>query len=327
MREEKNYLGLFRSMHEDWTLSIERVRPTWCEGWCETISQDPEQPLDLEYIREQWGGQRFKLVIRDGGQHYVTSFRVSIDAPPKRGGIIVKHPDEIERERRMEELERERSARAMTPAAAPAPAIDPTLGQMLADSIKSIGESKDAQVNMLWKMVDKKTSEPEGRRDMKELLELAGSMREFADMFGINQGGDSGGDFFSANAGRFLDMLDKKQELDLRKQPGGPGAPRGQRQIRVVKNLGPNGEPAAASQQQQTAVQNPESENMSRNDLAVTLGGMSPMDSCAVLMGALHRMDPDDRSELLEMLMGQELPDDGEVLEQEPEETDEEAAS
>ena len=310
LRNEQNYAAIFRSMRPNWTVKIDRTRPTWCIGWCETVDFDPDEPIDLEYIRTNWGGQRFKCEIHDELGQYVTVFRISIDAAPRRFGKLAEHPDDIERRKKREDLEREMSIRPQN--AAPAPAIDPTIGQILADSIKTVGSSKDSQLAFVTDLLkDKFDAEPEGRRDMKELMELATSMKEFAELLGMTPGEGGGDDFWGVNATKLLDILDRKSESDRRRseksRPDESFKQKGQRQIRVVKNLG-NADPGRGAVRPPVPVA---AADLSRTQLAATLSSMSPIDAATVFMSTLSKMSPDDREELTSILMGgQEFEDD-----------------
>lgn len=336
LKEERDYDGIFNALAPDWSVQIERLRPTWCDGWCETVSHDPEEPIDLDYIRDQWGGQRFKLRIKDEVGRYVTAIYVKIDGDPKRWGKRVPHPEEVEHDRKRETRELDLAAMRNQPQqTTPAPpAIDPTIGQLLADSIKSAASSKDAQVEYLADLVKQSMKDAGKNRELDDVLKTATTMKQFMEDFGIG-GGSQSDDFIGSNLGKFIDLLDKKDELDKRKQrPPQQQQQPGQRQIRVV-NLGPTGSvpPSQTVGAQQAPAAAPPGggapppgapAELNRSELACTLAGMDPTDATAVLLSALAKMEPEKRHELENMLMGQYVPE-GEYEEDDDDEGDDEA--
>jgi hypothetical protein len=302
-RNAQNYAALFRSVLPAWSISISRLRPSWCAGWCETLDADPEHPIDLDYIRDTWGGQSFKVVINDDLNRYVTSFRFGIDAPPRRDGRRLESPDEADRRRRREDRELELQRIHANPPAAPAPVIDPTIGSLLLESMKSATSAKEDQFGFVRDLLTKHMAkEPESRRDLKEMMELAKSMREMADLFGIGDKPE-GGDMWGNAAAKILDVLDRKNQIDAAKTH--PQLPSKAKRLRVIKNPGslPQQADPVVEQAVQPTVQ-PKTAEIDRTSLAATLAGMSPMDAAAVTMSALSQMPPENRYQLMEMLGG-----------------------
>jgi hypothetical protein len=323
LRAKQDYAEIFGSFELGFTVNIERVQPTWCDGWCETISFDPEEPLNLEYIRDTWGGRRFKLEVRDQFGKYVTSFRISIDSPPRRFGRLIESPDEVDRRQRREdrELELRRLDRQpqQQPAPAPAPVIDPTIGKILADSIAGSRNANSGELKFLRELAEKQLSrEPQAKSDLKEMMELAKGMREMADMFGLAAPGDAGDDIWGNNASKLLDLLGKKSELDelraRRRKPANAHKANSPK-IRIVKNLGPAPSMGSAGDQQDHP------RELSRAQLAATLAGMNAMDAASVVMATLAKMPADTREELTSILMGEEIEEE-EIEEIEEEERD-----
>jgi hypothetical protein len=308
LRNEQNFTAMFRALQPGWSLQIKRLRPTWCEGWCDTVEFDPEEPIDLEYIRDNWGGSRFKLQVFDELHQYKASWRVSIDAPPRRNGRLLEDPETAERRRRKEERDLERDRLLITPPAQSS--MDSTLGNMMTELIKTTAASKDDQLGFVKDllMLNMK-KEPEGRRDIKEILELATSMREMVDLFGGGSGGD---DPWANNIGKFADILSARNAIDSKRAPGAQGAPGAPQQrppqqppVRIVRNLGnANQAPPAAAEPQAPAPAQapPQTASLSGSQIASTLAFMNPTDAAAVVMTTLSKMPQDNRDELFSIL-------------------------
>lgn len=320
LRRTRNYTAIFKAIRPQWTIAIERTRPSWCQGWCESIDHDPEEPIDLEYIRDQWGGQRFKLTLNDELGQYVTSFRVPIDGPPKRFGEIIESDEAIARREKREARELELAAIQRNPQqTAPAPAIDSSLISVFKDALKASTSAKDSQIDFLTDIVKEHFNrQPEKPRDLQDVLELAKSMREFMDTFGMGQGGSD--DVWGSNAAKFLDILDGKQKLDeRRKQLPGKGGKQGQRKIKLVKNLGSSNDSATRGLDRSAAGPHDtpagsgafaappgEESQLTNAELATTLAGMDATDAAAVFMGTLYQMEPKKRAQVVGMLMDED---------------------
>jgi hypothetical protein len=310
-RNDRDWQSLFRALHPSWSVTIERLKPSWCMGWLDTVECDPEEPFSHEYIRDTWGGQRFKLTINDELGQYITRFRISIDGPPKRNGRILEDPEQRERRERREEREAELERMQLSRLNSQ-PTTDPTLGNIVAKLIETQSNTKGGDLDFFREILKSQLKkEPESRRDLKEMLELAKSMREMADMFGMGAN-DGGGDVWGGAAAKFLDVLDRKNQIDAAK--AAPLPPKAAKRLRVIKN------PGAVPQQSVPVVDQtaqPGNAELDRTALAATLAGMSPMDAAAVTMSALSQMPPENRYQLMEMLGGGELDEyeDGEDLE------------
>jgi hypothetical protein len=342
LRNEKNFSALFRSLHPNWTVTLERTRPSWCTGWLETVDCDPDDPIDQEYIRDTWGGQRFRCIINDDLGQYVTSFRISIDAPPKRAGKLLDDPEAVEARRRADERVLDMERARLNPA--PAPGLDPGMVTLLGDILKTNNNASKSELEFLKSLIALQRPE-EGRRDLKELLELAVSMREMAGMFGLQVPGGTVApepDMWAANAAKFLEILTQKNQIDQRRPAPSaapaPSVPKA-RPVQIVQNLGalpPSRFPAAAPVPAPAAPSSPDvaampagdpssGANMSRAALASTLACMEPMDAATVVMATLSEMPQANREKLLEILgvdFGEEY-DDGETLADDGEEQSE----
>jgi len=76
-------------------LQIKRMKPTWCDGLCDTWELDPNEILDLETIREEIGGRTLKLVIVNETGAFQASRTIKFPDPPrKEGKTLVRQDDD-----------------------------------------------------------------------------------------------------------------------------------------------------------------------------------------------------------------------------------------
>ena len=102
MRDAQNNITIERLLSEtgrNWKVAISRVKPKWCAGWLETVAIDTDTPISMDYIKEEWGGEYFRIRILDEKGVYQGATNISIAEVPKKYGQRIKSPTEIEEER------------------------------------------------------------------------------------------------------------------------------------------------------------------------------------------------------------------------------------
>lgn len=78
-------------------LSVYRTRPSWARSWLETIELSEDEPIDLNYLVDQWGGEVLKLRILDERGKFVRGCDVPLMSyPPKVHGQILRKPNSAE---------------------------------------------------------------------------------------------------------------------------------------------------------------------------------------------------------------------------------------
>ena len=75
---------------------LERLFPAWCRGYLETIDATTiaETGLD-DYLREVWGGERFKITVKDDGRELWTAADAFIGGRPRYLGTELQPPRAI----------------------------------------------------------------------------------------------------------------------------------------------------------------------------------------------------------------------------------------
>ena len=57
--------NMLASIKSGWSLGISRIRPGWCSGYLERVECTENEPIDMTYIIEQWGGHILRLRLCD----------------------------------------------------------------------------------------------------------------------------------------------------------------------------------------------------------------------------------------------------------------------
>lgn len=81
------------SVQSGYSISIYRVRPSWCKGFLERIELLGNEPVDLEYLADTWGGDVLRLRICDKTGTYRGGCDVPMMSyPPRfRGKKLVRN--------------------------------------------------------------------------------------------------------------------------------------------------------------------------------------------------------------------------------------------
>ena len=67
-----------------WSLYIFRTKPSWCAGYLERIELGDEEPIDMDYLIEEWGGQVLQLRLADEGGKFRGNATVKLMSYPVR---------------------------------------------------------------------------------------------------------------------------------------------------------------------------------------------------------------------------------------------------
>lgn len=257
--EEIDFSAALANAGSGTTLQIKRLQPTWCDGILCEEEIDPHDPVDLEQIREQWGGRKLTLTLRQHGI-YRTSTTLKFPDEPKKNSVELINP--------------EIAARALPPPPPPAPPAPPpddsgnklleiVLGMQnqqaialaeiqktAADTIAKAQEisaatqkqTLEGQVDELKKQIQEMGQGGGPQGDKKSALdgikEMAATMKEIEEIRGSFGGGGGGEEssFLSEGIKQFMglemekkkfemQMMMKKMELSQQGQGGGTAPP------------------------------------------------------------------------------------------------------
>lgn len=76
------------------SLSIYRLRPSWCSGFLERLECFDDEPLDIDYIINEWGGKRLKLRVCDETGKYISGTDLNLSSYPPRFRRKLMNPDD-----------------------------------------------------------------------------------------------------------------------------------------------------------------------------------------------------------------------------------------
>lgn len=92
--KDVRFAQLMSLCHDGWLVSVKRLDPTWCSGWCDDYEMDGEEPLTLRRLEHDWGGNKFKIWVRDDHGRSRGIVTVRINGTPKRHGIPIYAPED-----------------------------------------------------------------------------------------------------------------------------------------------------------------------------------------------------------------------------------------
>lgn len=75
---------ILSTVRSGWSLSIYRTKPSWCASFLEKIDLDDDEPVDMEYLIQEWGGQILVVRLHDEQGKYRGAATVKLMAYPVR---------------------------------------------------------------------------------------------------------------------------------------------------------------------------------------------------------------------------------------------------
>ena len=77
------------------TVTVARVRPTWCKGWLERIDVIEGEPVDMDYLSRTWGGEVLRLRVCNEKGDYKAGADVPLYSwPCRHRGRLLEAPNE-----------------------------------------------------------------------------------------------------------------------------------------------------------------------------------------------------------------------------------------
>lgn len=81
-------------LRSGWSISIIRMRPGWCSGFLERIECSDDEPIDIDYIVQTWGGEVLRLRLSDETGTYRRGATVNLRSyPPLFRGEPIRRND------------------------------------------------------------------------------------------------------------------------------------------------------------------------------------------------------------------------------------------
>ena len=169
---------LFDQYGEDWTLSIYRESPKELSGFLEEITLEAgENPVNLQYLINQWGGKVLRLMLRDNKGVFRRRMLLQLKSfPPRVNGKIINQgidDPENKKDLRTEFAEMLALVKSMTPAPLPPPPPNNTLETilpLLAPILRAVAERA---------MNPPQLNSPSQAASITEMMGALSTMREF----------------------------------------------------------------------------------------------------------------------------------------------------
>lgn len=211
LRDERTVEQLLSDVGAGWSVSLTRIRPSWCKGWLETIDASPDEKLDMEYIADTWGGETIRIRLLDTRGRYKGGKDFHVAREPRVHGRPLEHPDDkrarvAREERQREQLERQEE-QARLNAIQPAQQ-DNTVFKMFVDMLKDSNVANSEAYKDLAKL---KTGDPMG---IEQIVAFANGLKDLEGVFGGNKGDNNSDDQM---LGAFLKIMDNASERDQKK--------------------------------------------------------------------------------------------------------------
>lgn len=198
-QETEELLG--EAAGQGYSVVIHRKKPQWCAGYLDTWPLD--EPITLADIKEAFGGRRFQLRIHGPKGKLVRNAMISIDAPPRRDGMLVQ-PD---------------PAPIYNDAPRPRPVEsapqDPD-GRQSGFLFSMLEKANDRTLSLFERMIENRAADANAGSPLQQIAALAeavAKMREVSALFGVEQ------DSTSTMVNGFLSLLEKKAEQRQQQPP------------------------------------------------------------------------------------------------------------
>lgn len=277
----RNIERILGDLQSGWTVSIARVRPSWCSGYLERIELLDDEPIDLDYLVNTWGGEVLRLRVCDETGTWRGGADVALRTyPPRRHGKPIKAPD-------YQDFPEHSGAPA--PPAAP-PQLSPF--DAYQKFAKSFQQSRREDIDLIRGMLPKqKTPENVG---LENLSRLAETYEKLHGIFGNNStpaAAIPGDDDFMGSINSLLATYMKSKELDA-KQP------------KIPNRIGP---PPSTSNHKQPAlkpVTAVENDYPTLGIMADKLAALEATDAADVCIRALGDMPSEKRNEVMSQFLG-----------------------
>lgn len=282
-------------------LHISRLKPSWCSGHLEELDIDTEDPISIDYLIKQWGGEVLRLKLRKSGRLYGSTIIDLKTWPPLRYGRPLRAPyDYPEQDPKPAQIQQ--YAPSSSPQALGTPGFDivKLLQMMQATKKNDIGVILQLMQSMMGQQ--QQPQQPAGFEQMMGMMTAMREMKNFMADFSSDGGGGGGNsDDVMPMINNALSFLASKSQ---NAQPAPPAAP-----------PRPQSNPPARRPVRLTADAPPPP---SHEQLVNALAGVDPADAAEIVAGAFVKMSPDQRQAAMQNFtdllpdrvdFGTELPD------------------
>lgn len=83
----------FEDLKSGYSITVTRLKPTWAQGYLEKLYYVDGEPIDMDYLIRQWGGELLRLQVRNERGGYVSQCDVPLYSfSPRSRGVVLHGP-------------------------------------------------------------------------------------------------------------------------------------------------------------------------------------------------------------------------------------------
>lgn len=281
----------FEGLKSGHTITVTRLKPTWCQGYLEKLYYVDGEPLDVDYLIRQWGGELLRLQVRNANGAYVSQCDVPLYSfAPRARGQLLQGP-QTEQERGLPRHEIAQAPVMQAPAQSP---LDTASG--LAALLNQLSQSQQQSLKGYIDFLNR-NSQPQtsGLGGLEQIVQVAKVYQQLQSIFG--NAGPSVPPPIGDGENAFLPYIADIVKTVLNKEPGKKRAP----------IVGPRQAPLMP---QVVAPQSPQVVS-GIEELAKTISKLPPKDAAEVVAGAFGMMPEEQRNiavpRFMEIITGEEI--------------------
>lgn len=91
--EKQDIENIFATVPAGYAIQVHREEPEWCKGYLGKIFCSAEEPINLDMLKNKFGGSVLNLRFVNAQQKFKGSKRVIFPDPPKRDGRVIREGD------------------------------------------------------------------------------------------------------------------------------------------------------------------------------------------------------------------------------------------
>lgn len=200
-KEEKKWEQaeqILSTVRSGWSLYIFRTKPSWCAGYLERIDLGDDEPIDMDYLIQEWGGHILHLRLADEQGKFRGNAAVKLMAYPVR-----HHGRRVFRSEYLEDDFDRAKTNQLPPNQQnlyqnPNQQQNPQVEMLNLLGVMQKARKEDLNLlQMIYQSHGASSQAPQGRSKqsaMKELLEMGSAYKELHGMFGEMNSSGGGGD-------------------------------------------------------------------------------------------------------------------------------------
>jgi hypothetical protein len=100
--EKQDIENIFATVPAGYAIQVHREEPDWCKGYLGKIFCSAEEPINLDMLKNKFGGSVLNLRFVNAQQKFKGSKRVIFPDPPKRDGRVIREGDLLGVEQRQD---------------------------------------------------------------------------------------------------------------------------------------------------------------------------------------------------------------------------------